>query len=126
MSLWRRKASELLPEFQGVIASRNVDSPMMLWIELDGEFGRLCEEAQPPIALLARFWQYADWCLNHGADDVATAAAVGFTEHLMDSAERTAILPKIMPRSDFLAIRGLLEYHNPAEDVAELLRTGWR
>ena len=42
MSAWRKEASKRLPELQRFIASREVDSPMMLWIELHMEFERLC------------------------------------------------------------------------------------
>lgn len=112
MSKWRREASERLLELQPIIASKLVDSPMMLWIELNQEFDRLCKTDPPPLDLLKRIWGYCEWCLKQGTSDIQTAAVLGFCEHLIDTPERTAILPKIMRRSDFLDLRNLLEYHN--------------
>lgn len=126
MSLWRREASERLPELQPIIASKLVDEPMMLWIELNQEFQKLCEVDPPPLDLLARIWQYCDWSLIHGSDDVRTAAALAFCEHLIDTPARTALLPKIMKRSDFLALKNILEYRNTSTEVESCLRSLWR
>ena len=126
MSKWRREASERLPELQPIIASQLVDSPMMLWIELNQDYGRQCEIDPPPIDLLKRFWGYCEWCLAQGTSDIQTAAALGFCEHLIDTPKRRLILPKIMRRSDFLDIRNLLEYHNSSEEIDAVLNTAWR
>lgn len=99
---------------------------MMLWIEINLEFEKLCNQADPPIDLLKRVWGYCDWCLLHGSDDVRTAAALAFCEHLIDTAGKKAVLPKIMKRSDFLAIRNFLEYHNSPGEVDTCLRKIWR
>jgi hypothetical protein len=126
MSKWRREASERLPELHPLIASKLVDSPMMLWIELNQEFERRCAIEPPPLDLLKRVWGYCEWCLAHGSDDVRTAAALGFCEHLIDTPKRTELLPKIMRRSDFLDLRNLLEYHNTSDEVDACLKTAWR
>ena len=125
MSVWRREASAQLPELQRIIASKDTDSPMMLWIELNLEFERFCELAPPPIDLLVRIWRYCRWCLANGTDDVRTAAALAFCEHLIDTPVRTALIPKIMTRDDFLDFRNLLEYHNTPAEVDLCLRTLW-
>ncbi len=62
MSRWRREASERLPELQRIIASTEVDSPMMLWIKLHLEFDRLCTEGEEAVDRLRRIWEYALWC----------------------------------------------------------------
>ena len=126
MSRWRREASERLPELQSIIASKLVESPMMLWIELNQEFEKLCENRPPPLDLLKRIWSYCDWCLAHGSDDVQTAAALAFCEHLIDTPKRTELLPEIMGRSEFLDHRILLEYHNTPEEVDACLKSLWR
>ena len=125
MSRWRREASERLPELQSIIASTLVDNPMMLWVELNSKFGELCEEEQPAIDLLRRVWQYCDWCLVHGSDDVRTAAAFGFCEHLLDSSRRAELLPKIMSRADYSAVRNFMEYHNSPAEVDAWFRKLW-
>jgi hypothetical protein len=115
-----------MPELQWLIASPLVDSPMMLWIELNQEFQKLCRIEPPPVDLLRRVWQYCDWCLVHGNDDVRTGAALGFCEHLIDTPERAALLPKIMSRSDFQALRNFVEYHHSPAEVDQCLKTLWR
>jgi len=125
MSRWRREASERLPELQAIIASTLVDSPMMLWIEINSKFQKLCDEDSPPVDLLRRVWQYCDWCLLHGSPDVRTAAALAFCEHLIDTPERAALLPKIMSRTDYIEVRNLMEYHNSSAGVDSWLRRLW-
>lgn len=125
MSLWRREASERLPELQRIIASKLVDSPMMLWIELNQEFERLCEVQPPPLDLLKRIWQYCDWCLIHGSDEVRTGAALAFCEHLIGTPARTSLLPKVIKRSDFVELKNILEYHNTPTEVESCLKALW-
>ncbi|MCW1913238.1 hypothetical protein OJ996_06630 [Luteolibacter sp. GHJ8] len=125
MSLWRREASERLPELQRIIASRFVDGPMMLWIELNTEFEKLCGSQPPPIDLLRRIWRYCDWCLQHGGEDVRTAAALGFGEHLIDSPQRAALLPQIMSCADYVSLRNLVEYHHAPTEMDDWLRKLW-
>lgn len=125
MSLWRREASERLPELQRIIASRLVDSPMMLWIELNMEFERLCESLPPPIDLLRRIWHYCEWCLQHESADVQTAAALGFCEHLIQTPERAALLPQIMSMGDYMEFRSLMEHHHSPAEIDEWSRKLW-
>jgi len=126
MSQWRREASEQIPELQRIISSQLVDNPMMLWIELNQEFERLCEKEPPPLDLLARVWQYCYWCMVNGNGDVRTAAALGFCEHLIDTPKRTALLPKIMKRSEFHEVKNLLEYHNTPDEIASRTDSLWQ
>ena len=107
MSRWRREASERLPDLQRIVASKDIDSPMMLWIELNQEFERQCEIEPLPL-------------------DIQTAAALGFCEHLMDTPKRMAALPKIMKRSDFYDLRNIVEYHNTSEEVNDFLNSNWK
>ena len=122
MSLWRKEASERLPELQQLIASRDVDGPMMLWIEIQMEFNNLCEQEPPPLDLIRRVWEYAKWCMAKGHGDVATAAALGFCEHLLDRKATRQILPNIMTRQDYEALKPMLLYHKSEEDFAKGLK----
>lgn len=112
MSAWRKEASKRLPEFQRIIASRDVDNPMMLWTELHIKFAQLCEQDPPPLDLVRRFWEYAKCCMEHGHEDVSTAASLAFGEHLLNSEATTRLLPQIMSRQDYEGLRSLLLYHN--------------
>ena len=125
MSLWRREASERLPELQNIIASRLVDSPMMLWIELNIKFEKLSKSQPPPIDLLRRIWRYCEWSLQHGSPEVQTAAALGFCEHLIQTPERAALLPQIMSMADYMGLRSLMEYHHSPAEVDEWSRKLW-
>lgn len=126
MSQWRREASGRLPELQRIIASKQISRPMMLWIELNQEFQRQCDIDPPPIDLLKRIWGYCEWCLAQGTSDIQTAAALAFCEHLIDTPKRTALLPRIMTRSDFLSLRNILEYHNSTAQIDECLKVLWK
>lgn len=129
MSAWRREASKRLPELQRIIASRGVDNPMMLWIELSAKFGHLCEEQPPPLDLLRRIWDYARWCIyrvegksSPYLDDAGNGAALGFCEHLIDTEARRMLLPQVMTRQDYLSLKDLLVYHNTEEQYEDGLK----
>ncbi len=121
MSLWRSEALRRLPEFHRTIVARDVDNPMMLWIELRLSFMKLCEQDPPPVEQIRRIWGYAAWCMERGHPDVGTAAAVGFCEHLLDSEPMRALLPFVMARHDYVELRDLLLYHNPPVLYEEVL-----
>jgi hypothetical protein len=105
-----------------VIASRDIDGPMMLWLELQTQFQRSCAQAPPPLDLLRRMWRYALWCMQHPDGDVRTAAALAFCEHLLDTPACRALLPQLMTRREFENCRDLLLYHNTEEQFREVLR----
>jgi len=121
VSAWRKEASKRLPELQRIIASRDVDGPMMFWIELHSKFTGLCEETPVQVDLLKRIWEYAVWCMAQGGD-VGTAAAYGFCEHLIQTRKSRAVLPRLMSRRDLEAIKGLLLYHSTQEDFEKALK----
>ena len=98
----------------------------MLWIELNQQFEKLCEKDTQPLSILGRIWKYCEWCLEYGNQDVQTAAAFGFCEHLLDNAERAEVLPKIMSRSSFLGLRIILEYHNKPDEIEKYINALWK
>jgi hypothetical protein len=120
VSAWRKEAAKRLPELQRIIASRDVDGPMMLWIELHCKFSELCDQTPLPLDLLRRIWGYAVWSLAQGGD-VGNAAAVAFCEHLIQTRKSCVTLPQLMSRRDLEAIRGLLLYHNTEEEFKRAL-----
>ena len=56
------------------------ENPMALWIELLGQ----CQDAykKQDEAMIGRFYDYARWCWQSRIDDVVTAVACAFYEHL--------------------------------------------
>jgi hypothetical protein len=122
MSAWRKEASNRIPELQRIIASRRVDNPMALWIELGAEFEEQCRQNPLPLDLLRRLWEYAKWCMNQGGD-VGTAAAFAFCEHLFRSEASKSVLPQIMSREDYEGLKDLLLYHNTLDQYEQVLKT---
>ena len=121
MSTWRKEASKRLPELQRIIASREVDNPMMLWIELHMEFDRLCKQEPVSLDLLRKLWGYAKWCMERGGD-VGNGAALGFCEHLIDTKALRSILPEIMSQQDYQSLKGLLLHHNTEAQYEDVLQ----
>ncbi len=107
------------------VASRDINNPMMLWIELNMKLKDLCRESLLPLDIMKRIWGYFEWCLQHRDDDVMTAAAVGFCEHLIDTPERAQLLPSLMTKDDYLGFRELLLHHNSEEDYKSWLLKLW-
>ncbi len=125
MSKWRREASDQLPELQSLIASPDIDNPMMLWIEINQKFDESCQQAPLPIDLLQRIWSYCKWCLGHRDANVRTAASVAFCEHLIDTPHRTQALPALITKTDYIELHELLLYHNSEESYQRWLLELW-
>ncbi len=121
MSQWRKEAGSRLPELQKIIAAPVVDNPMMLWIELNMEFSKRCEDDPVDLDLLRRIWGYGLWCLHHPSHDVSTAAALGFFEHAIDTPARTGLLSLISTRPVLEGFRQLMERHHPSGAVSDAL-----
>ena len=96
---------------------------MMLWIELHTRFYQFCEQEPPPLDLLKRFWGYAKWCMEQKNQDVLTAAALAFGEHLLGSKASIRVLPHIMSRQDYEGLKSLLLYHNSEEQYERVLQS---
>lgn len=67
-------------------------------------------------------WDYALWCMKKGNDDVRTAAALGFCEHLIDTKTSRRLLPLIMKRKLFEGFKDLLLYHKSEEQYEAALK----
>ena len=96
---------------------------MMLWIELGTSFSQLCEKDPPPLEVLKRFWGYARWCMEQKNDEVVTAAALAFCEHLLGSKAKCRVLPQVMTPQEYETLKGLLLYHNSQEQYEEVLQS---
>jgi hypothetical protein len=107
MSLWRKEASNRLPELQQSIASASIKTPSDLWMELRLRFDQLCRQEPPPIELLSRIWQYARWSDEHPAEDVQFAVEAHFFERIEDTRLYRTVLPKFMSPKEYETICGL-------------------
>src|SRR3954452_17334604 len=101
MSLWRREASRLLPEFQKKIAAPDLFGPADLWMHLSYKFLTLAQERPVPSELLARIWEYAKWSLNHEDENVRFAVSAHFLDDLFDTRNNREVFPQIIGEKDY-------------------------
>lgn len=111
MSAWRKEASKQMPEFQPVIAARNVHTPRDLWMQLNFEFDRLMHERPVPEDLLRRFWKYAKWSLDQPNEEVQHAVCDFFFENLNATRNAREVCPSFMTPEEFTQF---FEPHNPS------------
>jgi hypothetical protein len=99
---WGREAfnrfTELIDRFD------SVDSPYLLWIEIRLAFEDAYKEPRNE-DLISRIYAYADWCCAQpegttAEDDLGTCVAVCFYEHIPESPEALADMPRWFKLSD--------------------------
>jgi hypothetical protein len=118
MSAWRRQALEQLPECRPIVeAAKN---PMAMWIELLGE----CEDAYKTQNedLIRRFYEFAHWCWKSPSDDVRTAVACAFYEHLPTTQVLKRDMPRRFGRAAFSELREVFRYHLSPDEAAAFER----
>ena len=114
MSAWRREALQRLPECRQLIEES--DNPMALWINLHGA----CEDAygEGNDALIQRFYDYARWCWqSSNKQDVRSAVACAFYEHLPLNPVIKKDLPRRMGRHMFNELRDVFRFHLSPEEA---------
>jgi hypothetical protein len=119
MSAWRRKAIELFPDLRREIESRELTIYQVFF-----ELLPRCREAHDrgDISELERIYGFADWCASQKDKDLWNAAGVAFYEHLADSNQTLAALPRWVRRAIFEDIASLLEARVGPERIADLRR----
>lgn len=119
MSSWRREALNHLPELRGLIEP--CESPMMLWIELHGEFE---DAVRNNIALSSRILAYASWCISEAAgplpNDTSTAVACAFYEHLPQRREHWPYFREWFTPGEFARLVPVFAYHLSNDDLEAL------
>jgi hypothetical protein len=121
MSLWRRKAIELMPSYKREIEAAN--NPMALWIDLrfliEDEYRSVTRDD----ALIDQIYAYAHWCLREAkSQDVFTAVVYGFYEELPTIPQLRADLPNRISRKDFLSIDDYWAYHLSEEEFQRFVK----
>lgn len=117
MSLWRRRASEMLPARQTPIAG--ADNPYALWIELRDALNNLYQREPLDDGQISRIYDYAKWCLWQPCnDDLRTAVVVCFYEHLPTDGLIRADVARWLSVKEFAALRAVFGYHLSADEVA--------
>lgn len=107
-----------LPECKRTI--EEVDNPMALWTELLGK----CEEAYTTSKedMIRRFYEFAWWCWKSQSDDVRTAVACAFYEHLPRNPKMRRDLPRRFGRETFEELREVFCYLLSLQEAAEFDR----
>jgi len=118
MSLWRRKADELMPALHHITKSPDVDNPMMMWIKLHCALEEAYDQTPSRQDVVEQIWAYVGWCLEEsGNADLQTAVCVAFIEDLLDKPAVREDLCNHLTRQDYRGLREVLCYHNSEEDV---------
>ncbi|MGZ8939277.1 MAG: DUF7674 family protein [Limisphaerales bacterium] len=114
MSAWRREAIERLPECRRI--AEEAENPMALWIELLSA----CEEAYANNNedLIRRFYEFARWCWKSPSDEVRSAVACAFYEHLPTRPAMRRDMPRRVGRAAFAELREVFGYHLSPEEAA--------
>ena len=114
MSAWRRQALDSLPECRRI--AETAENPMAFWIELSGAC--VDASARQDEDLIRRFYEYARWCWKSPSDDVRTAVACAFYEHLPTTPALRRDLPRRIGRAEFAELRDVFRYHLPPDEAA--------
>ncbi|BGE87541.1 hypothetical protein Ms3S1_39770 [Methylosinus sp. 3S-1] len=82
---------------------------MALWIDLWCEFAKSFEADD--MDGIHQTMAYARYCLSAQSDDVRTAVAFAFIEHLPTKQGIKAALPDLLTAAEFCSLKHILSYH---------------
>jgi hypothetical protein len=123
MPPWRETAYALFPELSAPI--EKAENSYSLWFELRHAFERAYDAMPKSESLIRRIYQYADWCDNQARgetaeDDLLTAVAVCFYEHIPEHPAAWNDMPRWFSLKEFDNMRGLWEYSFKKEGYLQL------
>jgi hypothetical protein len=109
---------ELSARFEGI------DSPYLLWFELNDAFEQAYEAAPRNESLIKRVYNYSDWCCRQprgktAEDDLLTCVAVCFYEHIPCHRAARADMPRWW-RAEDLREPSIFKYHLTESEFREL------
>ena len=120
---WGREAFNRFPEL--IDRFDSVDSPYLLWIEIRLAFEDAYKEPRNE-DLISRIYAYADWCCAQpegttAEDDLGTCVAVCFYEHIPESPEALADMPRWFKLSDVHLMKEIFSYMVGEEGFQRIL-----
>ncbi len=120
---WGKEAFNRFPEL--IDRFDCVESPYALWIELRQVFFDAYKEPRNE-DLIARIYHYADWCGTHPQgmsteEDLGTCVHVCFFEHIPESPEALADMPRWFSRADVLLMKDTFSYMVGEEGFKRIL-----
>lgn len=122
--VWGKEAFNRFPEL--IEHFDDVDNPYLLWLELTHAF-KEAYKAPRNEDLIARIYDFAHWCCSQpkGAtaeDDLGTCVCVCFYEHIPQSREAVADMPRWFSRSDVVTMKDIFSYRVGDEGFQCILR----
>lgn len=117
MSVWKKKSLKLLPELKGEIKRKGATVNTLFFELLPATVQAHKKNDEDK---LKRYYQFAEWCLNHKEKELWNAAGVSFYEHLGDQEESRKGMVNWVSRDVYYDIRLLLEQRMDEADFKEL------
>jgi hypothetical protein len=90
---------------------------MYLWIELRSVCGRLLQTEPIDRAAVSSIFNYARRCLSWPNQDIQTAVALGFYEHVLTDDTIRRHLHEWMTQDEFDGLKEIFAYHVSAADL---------
>jgi hypothetical protein len=120
---WRSEALSRFPELRE--RADGLDTPYMVWIELQTLFERAYQEPRNE-DLIERIYDYSAWCVDQpggktATDDLGTCVCVCFYEHIPTCEEAVKDMPRWWSREDVVGMERIFSYLVGDEGYARVL-----
>lgn len=120
---WRREAFERLPELRGLLQEEK--SPYNFLGDLVAKLDAAYELQDDD--MVKRIYGFVFWCLHtprgrSASDDLATAVACAFLEHLPQHDRIRHDIGRWFSRSDILGMSEIFHHHGTEDQYQEMLR----
>ena len=118
MARWRGQAIEIFPMHKKMISKAS--SVMSLWSDLRILFEQAVAENETETIEQVR--KYMDYSLKSQNQELLTAVACAFIEHLPEHPQTRKFIPLWFSKAEFLEMKELFGYHSNAEDFEAILK----
>lgn len=117
---WKQHTQKQIPEIVNVDFN-TIHIPMDLWIELNFLFDKAINQEHED--LIKRIFTEAYFYLEYSnkPNDLGTAVALAFIEHLLDDEKKIPYVLKYFSKQDFINYKAILMYHNDEKKYSRIL-----
>jgi hypothetical protein len=110
---WKSEAVRRFPELGDKV--EGWETPYLLWFDLRDAFEAAYRVVPRDEGMIRRVYEFADWCLEQpqgrkADDDLGTCVTVCFYEHIPESPEALADMPRWFKRQNVLEMREVFSY----------------
>jgi hypothetical protein len=121
---WKNEGVRRFPELGEKV--EGWETPYLLWFDLRDAFESAYRAEPRGESMIRRVYEFADWCSQQpqgrkADDDLPTCVAVCFYEHVPESPEALADMPRWFKREDVLKMRDVFLYHAGEEGFRRML-----